>query len=42
MFNFLSKLGSSIEFDGFMDIKDLDGYESIRSFYREMLEVTPN
>jgi len=26
----------------FMDIKDLDGNESIRSFYREMLEVTPN
>jgi hypothetical protein len=26
----------------FMDSKDLNGYESTRSFYREMLEVTPN
>jgi hypothetical protein len=35
MFNFLSKLGSSIEFDDFMDIKDLNGYESTRSFYKD-------
>jgi hypothetical protein len=43
MFNFLFKLKSSTEFDdGFYCTKDLEGWDSTRSFYREMLEVTPN
>jgi hypothetical protein len=39
-FNLLSKLESSIKFDGFYGYEGPDGCESTRLFYREILEVT--